>query len=176
MTVCVVDTNVILVANGAHADVSPECVIACVEGLNKLMKSGVLVVDDGFRILSEYLNKTSPRRSKGVGDVFVQWVLRHNAQPNRVQRVTLTERAPDCYVEFPDSALEPRFDGPDRKFVAVAHAHADRPSIWQAADCKWLDWWPALRLCGVEVEFMCKEDVCRFYTRKFPDKPVPLLP
>jgi len=29
----VVDTNVLLVANGQHDDVSPECVIACVERL-----------------------------------------------------------------------------------------------------------------------------------------------
>lgn len=176
MTICVVDTNVILVANGSHEDVSPECVIACVEGLTKLMKSGVLVVDDGFRIFSEYLSKTSPRGAKGVGDVFVKWALQHKAQPKRVQQVALTERAQDRYEEFPDMALEPRFDGSDRKFVAVAHAHATKPNIWQAADCKWLDWWPALKACGVEVEFLCEADVCRFYTRKFPNKPVPTLP
>lgn len=176
MSASVVDTNVILVANDAHAGISPECVIACVERLNELMESGVLVVDDGFRIFTEYLNKTSPRAAKGVGDVFVQWALRHRGQANRVQQVALTEQGPDRYTEFPDSALEPRFDGPDRKFAAVAHAHSGNPTIWQAADCKWLDWWPALKACGVEVEFLCGADVCRFYARKFPDQPIPSLP
>ena len=176
MSVSVVDTNVILVANGNHADVSPECVIACVERLNELMKSGVLVVDDNFRILSEYLNKTTPRAAKGPGDVFVQWALRHHGQGKRVQQVALTEQGPDRYAEFPDAALEPRFDGPDRKFAAVAHKHSGNFTIWQAADCKWLDWWPALKACGVEVEFLCGADVCRFYARKFPDKPMPPLP
>ena len=176
MTASVVDTNVILVANGRHEGASPECVIACVEGLNDLMKSGVLVIDDGFRILLEYLNKTSPREAKGVGDVFVQWALRHCGQANRVQQVALTEQGPDKYAEFPDPALQARFDKSDRMFAAVAHAHSGSPTIWQATDCKWLDWWPALKACGVDVKFLCEKDVCRFYAKKFPKKPTPPLP
>lgn len=177
MSASVVDTNVILVANNAHAGVSPECVIACVERLNELMKSGVLVIDDGFRIFTEYLNKTSPRSAKGVGDEFVRWALRHQYQVDRVHQVSIAEHAPDRYSEFPDdAALESSFDPADRKFAAVAHAHSGNPTIWQAADCKWLDWWPALKACGVEVEFLCGADVCRFYARKFPDQPIPSLP
>src|SRR5690349_15079067 len=140
MTCRVVDTNVILVANAAHNGVSPECVIACVEQLDALMKEGVLVVDDGYRIFSEYLKKTSPRAAKGVGDVFVQWALRNQRHDDKVHLVALNEHAPDTFTEFPDKSLEPLFDPPDRKFAAVANAHPDRPSICQAADCKWLDW------------------------------------
>lgn len=177
MSASVVDTNVINVANGSHDDVSPECVIACVERLNELMKSGVLVVDDGFLILSEYLKRTSPRAAKGVGDVFVQWALRNHGQGIRVQQVPLTVQAPDRYAEFPDDpVLSASFDPADRKFAAVAHAHSERPPIWEAADSKWLDWWPALRACGVEVEFLCGADLCRFYAKKFPSKPTPRLP
>ena len=177
MRASVVDTNVILVANNAHDDVSPECVIACVERLNELMKSGVLVVDDSFRIFNEYQHKTSPRAAKGVGDLFVQWALRHSAQAHRVHQVAITEVAPDRYAEFPDDqALESDFDPADRKFVAVAHAHRGYPTIWQAADCKWLDWWQPLRACGVEVEFLCGSDVCRAYSKKYRNKPMPSLP
>lgn len=177
MTVSVVDTNVILVANGAHADVSPECVIACVERLNELMKSGVLVVDDGFHILHEYQNKTSPRAAKGVGDLFVQWALRHSAQAHRVHQVAITQVAPNRYAEFPDDpALESVFDPADKMFAAVAHAHPGNPTIWQAADCKWLDWWQPLKACGVKVEFLCGSDVCRVYAKKFPNKAMPPLP
>ena len=42
----VVDTNVVLVANGSHADVSPDCVIACIDRLESLMKNGRVVIDD----------------------------------------------------------------------------------------------------------------------------------
>lgn len=88
----------------------------------------------------------------------------------------LTELAPDRYTEFPDPALEPQFDAPDRKFAAVANAHPDRPPLWQAADSKWLDWWKPLAAAGVDVEFLCPHDACRFYAKKFPHKPAPQLP
>lgn len=176
MKAYVVDTNVILVANLAHADVSEECVIVCVQRLKELMESGTLVLDDAYRILSEYQSKTTPRKAKGVGDVFVKWALSHVGNLQRVHTVTLTETGPDKYAEFPDPALEHQFDRPDRKFAAVSHGHPNKPPIWQAADCKWLDWWPTLGEHGVNVEFLCGADVCGFYAKKFPKRPVPELP
>ena len=176
MTVTVVDTNVILVANDAHADVSPECVIECVNRLQQLMRSGVVAIDDAYRILGEYQNKTNPRKGRGVGDVFLKWVLRNQGDLRWVHQVPLTEVSADRFAEFPVPALEKAFDRPDRKFAAVAHAHPSKPAIWQAADCKWLDWWPDLKTAGIEVKFLCKDDVCRFYKKKFPKKPVPNPP
>lgn len=172
----VIDTNVLLVANGQHADVSEDCVLKCVERLQAIQRSGITVIDDEFRILSEYRNKTRLNPAKGVGDVFLKELLRHAGNPNKVEQVSLTETAQHCFAEFPDAALEPEFDAPDRMFVAVAHKHADRPNIWQAADCKWLDWWPSLRKHGLEVEFLCSEDACRFHLKKFPHKARPKLP
>lgn len=176
MRVAVVDTNVILIANNAHAEASPECVITCINLLSELMKSGVLVLDDGYRILLEYQKKTTPRKGKGVGDLFVQWALRHQGQAKHVHQVTLTEHQEHLYEEFPDPVLEPRFDPPDRMFVAVAYKHPAHPPIWQAGDCKWLDWWPALAAHGIHVEFLCEADICRFYTKKFPAKAIPARP
>ncbi|RCW76254.1 hypothetical protein [Pseudorhodoferax soli] len=172
----VIDTNVLLVANGDHADVSADCIEACVRRLQAMQARGTPVIDDGFRILGEYLHKTRVNPPKGVGDVFLKWLLREANNLNRVQQVTLTELRADCFAEFPDSALEPLFDAPDRKFAAVAHAHQDRPPVWQAADSKWLDWWRPLAGHGVRVEFLCAADACRFYAGKFPDKPPPQLP
>jgi hypothetical protein len=172
----VIDTNVLLVANAQHADVSAECVIECVQRLQAMQNTGVTVIDDGFRILGEYQHKTQLNPPKGVGDVFLKWLLRQAGNPGRVEQVPLTETADNCFAEFPDPTLEPDFDAPDRKFAAVAHAHPDKPPVWQAADCKWLDWWPALRAKGVEVEFICPADACRFYRKKFPSHPDPRLP
>ncbi len=172
----VIDTNVLLVANGDHADVSADCTAECVLRLQAMQTSGIAVVDDTFRILGEYLNKTRVNPPKGVGDVFLKWLLREANNPARVEQVTITETGDDCFAEFPDPALQPAFDAPDRKFAAVAHAHPDKPPVWQAADCKWLDWWQPLRARGVHVEFLCEQDACRFYARKFPLKPAPVLP
>lgn len=176
MKVTVVDTNVILVANGAHEGVSPECVIECVNRLQQLMSDGSIAIDDAFRIVGEYQKRTSPRQGAGAGDVFLKWVLNHLADDKRVHQVHLTEVSKNCFVEFPVAALEQTFDPPDRMFAAVAHAHPAKPPIWQAADCKWLDWWPDLQTQGIHVEFLCGDDVCRVYKKKFPKKSVPMLP
>lgn len=175
-TARVVDTNVILVANQAHEAASPACVIECVQQLKRLMDSGVIVIDDGYRIVLEYQKKTSSRKGKGAGDVFVSWVLKNINRKDKIHQVKITERGEHQYVEFPDEELEGIFDAPDRKFVAVSNAHPDRPPVWQAVDCKWLDWWEPLERCGVKVEFLCREDACRFYSRKFPGKAAPKLP
>ncbi len=119
----VIDTNVLLVANGQHADVSEDCVVACVKRLQAMQQAGVTVIDDGFLILGEYQHKTQLNPPKGVGDVFLKWLLRQSGNSARVQQVTLTETAPDCFAQFPDAALELIFDPPDRKFAAVAYAH-----------------------------------------------------
>lgn len=171
----VIDTNVLLVANGIHKDVSEYCVVECIKKLQEMQQKGITVIDDGFRILGEYHHKTQLKPPKGVGDVFLKWLLR-NSGSNRVEQVSLTEHEDNCFAEFPDKTLEPIFDSPDRKFAAVAHAHTDKPVIWQAADCKWIDWWPSLRAKGVEVDFLCADDACIFYTKKFPLKPIPVLP
>lgn len=171
----VIDTNVLLVANGAHPDVSPACVAACIEQLLAMQAGGTVVVDGGFRILAEYRHKTSLHPPKGVGDVFLKWLLRE-AGTGRVEYVPLTETGENEFAEFPDPALAPQFDASDRKFAAVAHAHPEKPPIWQAADCKWLDWWPALQAHGVRVRFLCPDDACGFYRSKFPARPPPALP
>lgn len=175
MSTVVIDTNVLLVANNKHDDVSPKCVMECVQTLLNIQSApgDRIAVDSGWRILKEYHNKTRPNQPKGVGDVFLKWLLQN---PARTAQVSITETGPDEFAEFPDADLQTIFDPPDRKFVAVANAHPDKPPILQAADCKWLDWWPALKTAGLEVRFLCLADVQGFYQQKFPDKPVPDLP
>lgn len=172
----VIDTNVLLVANGQHIDVSQECVAECVRRLRDMEKAGVTVIDDDYRILREYRHKTSLTPPKGVGDVFLKWLLREAGNSARVELVSLKELDKDQFVEFPDAVLQPAFDASDRKFAAVANAHPDKPPVWQAADCKWLDWWSALQAKGIRVEFLCPDDACAFYRNKFPNKRLPALP
>lgn len=172
----VIDTNVLLVANGQHPDISEGCVQACVERLQAMQAGGVTVIDDAYHILGEYQHKTSISPPKGVGDVFLKWLLRNVGNPRHVEFVSITETAPEQFAEFPCDDLQQRFDAPDRKFPAVAHAHPEKPPIWQAADCKWLDWWPTLADHGVKVEFLCPEDARGFYRNKFPKQAVPAAP
>ncbi len=176
MMMAVIDTNVLLVANARHENISPECVLECVDRLERIQGNGVVVIDDARHILSEYQNKTRLKPSKGVGDVFLKWLLQNQSNPRHVRQTHITETSQDTFAEFPVPELQATFDPSDRKFPTVANAHPDKPPIWQAADCKWLDWWPALQEVGITVDFLCCDDICRFYQAKFPDKALPSLP
>lgn len=167
MTCAVVDTNVVLVANGQHEDVSQECVATCALRLQEIMKSGKIALDDGFLILSEYLKKTTPKTGNRPGDAFVKWALQNNANTSRCDLVPITEYGERGFEEFPEDERLSGFDPPDRKFVAVAAAHDQHPPILQAADSKWLDWSGPLEEHGIEVEFLCSADIERFYKNKF---------
>lgn len=166
MTTVVVDTNVVLVANGQHPDVSPECVAACADFLRAVMQSGRVAIDDGFRILDEYQHKTHPRDGERVGDVFVHWVLQHHGDPTRCDEVALVEHPERGFESFPDDPRLASFDPSDRKFVAVAAAHPERPAIAQAADSKWLGWSAALADLDLDVDFLCPADIHTFEALK----------
>ena len=172
----VIDTNVLLVAGQQHKDVAPGCVNNCVTRLLDLQASGSVVIDDGYRIIGEYQHKLDINRGKNMGAAFVKWLLQNQKNPHRVERVTINETSLHHFSEFPSQELEEEFDPSDRKFVAVANAHPNKPPIWQATDSKWLNWWPVLQAHGIHVEFLCPEDVVRFYREKFPDQDVPELP
>ena len=162
----IVDTNVILVASGQHPDVGPDCVIACTQRLQRIMAGERIAVDDKFEILLEYQNKTLPKTGNRPGDAFVRWALRNCANTLRCDQIALTPSQKNGYEEFPVDIRLADFDPPDRKFVAVAAAHPNRPPILQAADSKWLGWNPALEDNGITVDFLCPKDLERFRQNK----------
>lgn len=166
MRTWVIDTNVILVANRQHQDVSDACVVTCAQQLQAIMTDGRVAIDDGYRILNEYQNKTTPHVGRRPGDAFVKWLLRNNANEHRCDQVKLVEDAQRGFDSFPDDPRLASFDAPDRKFVALAAAHDEHPPIAQAADSKWLDWAPALKDHGVDVEFLCPHDIQGFDDKK----------
>jgi hypothetical protein len=164
----VVDTNVPLAANGA-ADASPNCVIVCVDALMEILSDQKqLVIDDGWRILREYMNKLSPS-GRRVGDLFLKWVLTNRANPSRCVQVSITPRPDDKehFKEFPNDPDLASFDRADRKFVAVACAHPDRPPILEALDSKWWGWREPLKRAGVTVMFLCQDEIKALYEQKF---------
>ena len=163
----VVDTNVILVANRQHEEMSPRCVANCIRTLQEISSKGKIVIDDGFRILKEYQNKTSPRSSKRVGDAFVKWVLNNRNNPEKCEQVALIGHERRGFESFPDDPDLAIFDPADRVFVAVSAVHPEKPPILEAADSKWLDWSAALARNGMKVQFLCQQDLKCFHKRKF---------
>jgi hypothetical protein len=135
--VVVVDTNVPLVANLSHPGASAACVESCVQAVLDLKEGRRrLVLDDSWLIIREYMNKLSTTGQPGVGDAFLKWVLTNQGNPSHCELVAIRPRAEDArdFEEFPDHPGLVEFDLADRKFVAVAVAHSDRPPIQQAVD------------------------------------------
>lgn len=162
--IVVVDTNVGVVANNRQsAQASSGCILACIRALREIEQKGIVAIDDGWRIISEYRQNLNQSGQPGVGDQFLKWVLRNLTNPNRCVQVRITNR-PDStditdFVEFPEDAELADFDRSDRKFVAVAMAHPEHPPILNAVDS---DWWihnDALARHEVAVKFLCLDAV-----------------
>jgi hypothetical protein len=167
-SISIVDTNVPLSAN-LEADVSDECVLTCIKHLKEIMENGCIALDDQWRILGEYMHKLSSSGQPGVGDVFLKWVLTHQANQDRCTLVTITPKSDMDFMEFPNHQELQNFDRSDRKFVAVSAAHPNHPPILQAADSKWWGWKEALAECGIEVFFLCPDEIADKYAKKMGD-------
>ena len=163
MTV-IVDTNVAVVANGKWDEDFDDCEATCISRLEEITSGKViLALDDQRRIIEEYRKKLSPDGQPGVGDAFLKWVEINWTNPKRCVRVPITpiENSETEFKEFPDDHALQKFDSDDRKFVAVAVAHCEKPPILQAVDSQWLDFRDVLLQHGVRVQFICEDDIQR---------------
>ncbi len=161
----VVDTNVLLAADG-RADYSRDCASNCEKKLKQIEKRHMVVLDLGREILREYGRKVPHTKQPGSGYNFWKWLINNMANPDHCARVELTAHAAKGYVEFPDHDGLKNFDPSDRKFVAVAAAHPEKPEIIQATDTKWWGWKDALAECGIRVSFPCEDELKRKWEKK----------
>jgi hypothetical protein len=154
----VIDTNVLVVANGRNCEqASSECILACASRLNQIKQQGIVVLDSQWLILKQYITNACSTGQPGVGDAFLKWVLTNRVNPKHCETVDITPAGQDNFAEFPpDPSLE-KFDPSDRKFVAVALTHPAQPSILNAVDSDWRDFYSHLSEFGVKVEFLCPE-------------------
>lgn len=148
----VIDTNVVVTADRRSSADAP-CVAASARLLESIAKDGRVVIDDGFRILREYLaNRPSRNEAPGLGSEFLQWLLVNQAT-ERCLQIPLTETAPDEFAEFPGDPDLARFDPNDRKFAAVARVA--RVPLANATDTDWAEHAASLLRNGIVVEQLC---------------------
>lgn len=153
----VIDTNVLMVADGRAGQADPDCVLACVAALEEAKTSGLTLIDADDLILEEY-RRSVGFESRSAGGVFFKWLWYNQANPERCLRVQLTPRGTDGdFAEFPaDSALR-TFDPDDRKFVAVAVSSGLAPPILNASATDWWHHREALARHAVVVQFLCED-------------------
>ena len=167
---CVVDTNVPIIANhiiGAirSDDIPDHCILACIEAIESVIQKKALVIDIENEIFNEYKGNLSMSGQPGYGDAFMKWVHYTGPSLPASQRVAITKKS-DSYVEFPEYDDLKTFDPSDRKFVAVANAHPEKPPILEAADSKWWGWKQPLEEVGISVLFLCPEYIENKYSKK----------
>ncbi len=169
MSAIVIDTNVLLMADGQGKHMSEACRTECEDRLRRVQAKEQVVLDFCWLILSEYQNKLDPNRQPTPGSLFVKWVLQRQGMKRHVSwvAITPTDAEQTKFKEFPpDATLEAAFDPADRKFVAAANAHPEKPPILESADSKWLGWGPKLAAHGIRIEFLCRGELETIRKRK----------
>ena len=160
----IVDTNVPVVANGQSPQASPNCVDTCINRLEGIIRGEKkLVLDDRWIILSEYIRNLRSSGEPGAGDRFLLWILMNKDEQCDLVSIMSVDGSENEFEEFPDDPALNDFDPADRKFIAVACAHPEKPPILQAVDSQWLDFRNAFRRNGVTVEFICEDDIQRLH-------------
>ena len=159
----VVDTNVVVVANGRSEQASTDCVDTCGEKLEEIMRGEVkLVLDNRWIILREYMQNLQSNGAD-VGDRFLGWILANKDTQCDLVSITPIDGSENEFEELPDDPALEGFDPDDRKFIAVAVAHLENPPILQAVDSQWWDFREALQENGVIVAFICEDDIQRLH-------------
>ena len=171
MNTVILDTNVIVIANGQTPQASTDCVRRCRERLDLILGgSEKVVLDYGQRILREYRRNLKDERHprRGRGDLFMQWLRQNQWNEERCSLVHITPLADNGtdFAEFPneDTALAD-FHKKDRKFIAVALAYqqtfGQAATLLLAIDRGWIAFVDALAAHGVAIDFLCEADIQR---------------
>ena len=152
----VVDTNVLVVANGRDTHVGDDCRSATIAALRSVTDSAELIIDASRRILAEYGKHCNHSGRPGVGDEFFRWAFEHVAV---LRSVTLTENEDRGFEEFPDDPALAGFDSDDRVFVAVSVAAGINNVILNAVDSDYQLHRNGLEAAGVVVKELCPSEL-----------------
>lgn len=154
----VVDTNVLVAANGRDTHVDSACQGSCVDELERIAREDVVCIDDRGLILGEYRRRVSHRGQPGPGTVFHMTVFRKMGNPNRVRLIPVDPRDTEGR-EFADPVLPRHNLKKDAKFQAVA-VNADA-TIVNAADSDWAEHRELTDGLGVRVRQLCPQHAKR---------------
>ena len=164
----IIDTNVMVVANGKAAapQARCKCIIRCRARLAEILRgSERVLLDDKKRIIQEYRRNLN-EKGREFGDRFWQELVRRMWNSEKVIRVPITPLAGNGtdFEEFPnDDASLKDFHKKDRKFVAVVLAYqydsGQESPILKAEDSGWEEFREALAAYGVRVDSICEEEI-----------------
>jgi hypothetical protein len=152
----VVDSNVLIVANGKGEQANDACIDKCIEALQRIVETESLGLDGGGEIMDEYSRYCDHSGRPGPGDWFFVWA-RDNQWSENFQRIPITPHQVRGFEEFPDTPELANFDPSDRKFVATALGCTPPATIHNAVDSDWSHHAQPLAAAGVQVKELCPD-------------------
>jgi hypothetical protein len=157
----IVDTNVLISANGRDTHADLQCQLACIEALEKIRSEEIVLLDSIGLIMDEYAKYCSYKGEPGVGDYFFKHIHDNQQVEDKCLIVKITEDKEKGFVEFPDHPELKSFDLSDRKFVAVAIASGVTSNInsavCNATDSDWEEHKAALTDVRITVIQLCPQ-------------------
>jgi len=158
MAAVIVDTNVPIVANAWQTHAGPDCVLACIDALERIREESIVLLDYGNSILDEYRHQLSPTGQPGAGDSFYKWLWDNQGNVECCLKVQISATADRrSFEEFPKDPDLSGFDEDDHKFVATAVAYGGEAPIMNASDRDWWEYLEPLERNGLRVQFLCPE-------------------
>ncbi len=155
---CLIDTNVLIAANGEQDGIPDSCVEKAIESLEMIKDNSVTVLDDKGLILKEYMNNLGFAGQPGPGHYFAKWIFDNQANRHECEQVPITPiPRPPYFNEFPNDPALDSFDKSDRKFAAAAISKGGMTPIKNATDSDWWIFENALKRNKIQVQFICPE-------------------
>ena len=154
----VVDTNVLVAANGRDTHVEDSCQLRCVEELARLAREEVVCVDDKWLIMREYEKRTRQKGQARPGTVFYKHVCRKMGDSKTVRLIPVDPRDAEGR-DFADPVLPPNNLKRDAKFLAVAVKAS--AAIVNAADSDWAEHRELTDRLRVDVRQLCPQHATR---------------
>lgn len=159
----IVDTNVPLVAAGAHDAATVQCQLNCADFIDLLLEGAFcLVLDLGEEAFAEYsgnIHLDPPDAS--LASQFLWYILDNLGYPERIHRISLQVQDDGEYTAWPRDSELANFDLADRKWVALARAFRQETGqyapITYAIERDWDKHRNALTRHGVELDYLCPE-------------------
>ncbi len=162
----VVDTNVLVTANGQHPEACLLCLRQCVDLLESFTRrKRLILIDEGYLILNEYSRYASSSGQPGVGDAFLKWVYERHTNEAFVRRMPITpsedRQSWRCFEEIPELEDLQGFDRSDQKFLAVALVFSGQRGcssvIHNATDSDWRNFQEPIEKLGIRLHQLCPE-------------------
>lgn len=127
-----------------------------------------LVLDLEHEIWNEYHNNVI--QNSNIGKIFFRWLYEYYPTILPQDHIKMTRNAEGQYITYPYDEETKSFDENDKKFVALANAHPEKPPIIEGTDGKWLGYEAAFAKYGIHIEFLDRDYARKMYEQKILNK------